>query len=301
MLSSNNLLKGSWIQVQSDDTRVINNNELVEKRLHGGGLQKSARDEASGRELTEGNEKAQEGFRSGLYAEELQPEELEGLLANPEDESTLIKAHMEEAVPEPPQPVYDGPSPEELIEQAQEEIRQMREDAQQEIAQLRRQEAETGRKEGKSQGYRDGKAEAQKELDAAKDQLEAAYQQKLHEMEPEMVKQLTGIYEHIFHVELATYQGLVMQLLESCMQKIENSSDYIVHVSPDDYPFVSMQKNRLVETMGSKNATLEIVEDATMKKNECMVEADSGIYDCSLDVQLDALRRQLLLLSYGGV
>lgn len=62
-----------------------------------------------------------------------------------------------------------------------------------------------------------------------------------------------------------------------------------------------MQKKVLMEVMGNKNAALEVVEDATMKKNECMIEADGGIYDCSLDMQLAALRRELLLLSYEGV
>ena len=50
--------------------------------------------------------------------------------------------------------------------------------------------------------------------------------------------------------------------------------------------------------MGNKNATLEVVEDAALRKNECMIETEGGIYDCSLDVQLAALRRELLLLSY---
>ena len=45
---------------------------------------------------------------------------------------------------------------------------------------------------------------------------------------------------------------------------------------------------------------MEIIEDMTLKKNECMVETDGGIYDCSLDGQLEALRKELLLLSYDG-
>ena len=32
MLSSN-LLKGNWVQFQHDDTRVINSNKILEKRL----------------------------------------------------------------------------------------------------------------------------------------------------------------------------------------------------------------------------------------------------------------------------
>lgn len=289
---SSNLLKGSWVQLRSDETRVINNNELVERRLHGGEAAGGFRSGAG----TEESAAQEPGvFYGGLHAAQLSPDELAGLVADPNEESAVIKAQEPEM---PPQPVYDGPSPEELIAEAQEEIERMRAEARQEIETLRKQASERGRQEGRDEGYRDGKATAQTELDEAKRKLDADYGKRLQEMEPEMVRQLTGIYEHIFHVELGAYQGLVMQLLESCMQKTEGSSNYIVHVGQDDYPFVSMQKNRLTEAIGNKNASLEVVEDATMKKNECMIEADGGIYDCSLDVQLEALRRQLILLSY---
>lgn len=278
-LLSSNLLKGNWVQFQNDDTRVINSNKILEERI--GPVNESVKKERA------------EGFTGGLNAEELT-----SLTVDPEEGSNVIKS---EQPPAPPEPVYEGPSPEELIAQAQEEIAQMRRDAEEEIEIYRQQVMEQARQEGKSQGYTDGMAAAQAEADETKRRLEAAYNERLHELEPELVKQLTGIYEHIFHMELGEYQNLVMQLLEGCMQRIETSSSYIIHVSPDDYPFVSMQKKMLIEGLGNRNAMLEVVEDMMMKKNECMIEADDGIYDCSLDIQLTALRRELLVLSYEGV
>ncbi len=282
-LLSSNLLKRNWIQVQSDDTIVINNNELLGKRLRDLGLEPLP---------SEKGEEKQEGFRSGLGAEELT-----GLTSEGEGDSSVIKAEP----PAPPEPVYEGPSPEELIAQAQAEIAQMKEAAQAEIVAAKQQAAEEGWQEGLNQGYREGAASAEAELADARARMEAEYNDKMRQLEPEFVKQLTAIYEQVFHIELGDYQNLVLRLLEGCMQKMETSSNYIIHVGPEDYPFVSMQKKVLMEVMGNKNAALEIVEDATMKKNECMIEADSGIYDCSLDMQLAALRRELLLLSYEGV
>ncbi len=281
-LLSSNLLKRSWVQVQSDDTRVINSNDILERRMRELGIEP----------LPEEHEERQEGFRSGLGAEELS-----GFASEGEGGPTVIKADP----PAPPEPVYEGPSPEELIAQAQAEIQQMMENAQAEIAAARQQAVEEGRQEGRMQGYNDGAASANAELAEARAQLEAEYNGRIRELEPEFVKQLTAIYEQVFHIELGGYQNLVLRLLEGCMQKMETSSNYIIHVGPEDYPFVSMQKKVLMEVMGNKNAALEVVEDATMKKNECMIEADGGIYDCSLDMQLAALRRELLLLSYEGV
>lgn len=274
-LLSSNLLKRRWVQMQSDETVTIDSNILIGKRMQELGIEREPEPES-------------DGFRSGLAAEEVTADGAEG--------QNVIKSE-----PAPPEPVYEGPSPEELIAQAQAEIRQMQENAQAEINAARAQAIESGREEGRAQGYRDGAAAADAELAQARRQMEETYNGMIRELEPEFVKQLTGIYEHIFRVELGEYQNLVLRLLEGCMQKIESSSNYIIHVGPEDYPFVSMQKKVLMEVMGNKNAALEVVEDVTMKKNECMIEADGGIYDCSLDMQLAALRRELLLLSYEGV
>jgi len=284
---SSGLLKGNWVQFQIDDARVIDSNDLLKKRLSSSEQVMSSPEDKAG-----DGESGETGFQSGLAVEEL-----DGVTVG-EDGPAVIKASL-------PEPIYDGPSPEELIEQAKEEIRQMKEAAREEIEAARRQAIDEGRDVGKREGYQEGAAAAAAELEEERRKLEKsyeeAYNEKVSALEPALVKELTGIYEHVFHVGLGEYQGLVMQLLKGCLQKMKGSGSYIVHVSPEDYPYVSMQKKQLVEEMSGKNAMLEVVEDAMVVKNACMIEADSGIYDCSLDVQLAALRRELLLLSYEGV
>ena len=61
-----------------------------------------------------------------------------------------------------------------------------------------------------------------------------------------------------------------------------------------------MQKEALLEAGGVVNAHFDIVEDLTLKKNECLIETESGIFDCSLGIELKELKKQLLLLSYEG-
>ena len=79
-----------------------------------------------------------------------------------------------------------------------------------------------------------------------------------------------------------------------------NTDTYLIHVSEQDYQFVSMQKTQIAEDGGVKPSMLEFVEDRTLGKNECLIETPDGIYDCSLSVQLSELKRKLLLLSYSG-
>ena len=66
----------------------------------------------------------------------------------------------------------------------------------------------------------------------------------------------------------------------------------------EDYPFASMQKRELIKNTNINIDDVELLEDATLGKNECMIETGSGVFDCSLGTQLEALNEELRLLSY---
>lgn len=293
---SSNLLKGNWVQFQNSDARVIDSNSLLERRLQSIGMESLLYGENAEAEGAE--RESSGGFQSGLAVTEL-----EGLVFDPDDPLAVIKADSLDVQEEPAEPVYEGPSPEELLAQAEEEIRQMKEAAYAEIEESKvailDQARQEGYQQGHDQGYQDGFSGAKAEIEEAKRQQEEEYQQRLAEMEPELVRHLTDIYNHVFHVEFDEHQGLILQLLEGCIQKTDSSKDYIIHVCSEVYSTVSAQKNRLQDLI-SRNSTVEIIEDITLKPNECMIETDGGIYDCSLDVQLSALQKELRLLSYEG-
>lgn len=159
--------------------------------------------------------------------------------------------------------------------------------------------------EGHEEGYYAGLAQAQLEYEEKFDQLEeksraldAAYQEKIDELEPRFVEVLTDIYEHIFHVKYADDKDVIYHLIKDAIRNVEGASNLVIHVSSSDYGFVSMQKRDLLSgIVGAENA--EIVEDTTLGPNECFIETGSGIFDCSLETQLSGLKRELRLLSYS--
>jgi len=57
-----------------------------------------------------------------------------------------------------------------------------------------------------------------------------------------------------------------------------------------------MQKDELVAALTNPDANLEIVEDPTLNENECIIETDGGIFDCSVGVELEELSRKLKTL-----
>lgn len=268
-----------------DEARIIDYNEIIAAKI-------AELSQTMYESMEEGDE---EGFSEG-FSEGLNPEQVSALLGD--ESENVIKA----------EPVYDGPSPDELIAQAQEDIEAMIADATQEAEQIRRNAFD----EGQNQGYRDGMSRADSEIANEKArlnqeyaqmeaQLTAVYQQKLEEIEPALIDALTNIYEHIFDVKLSDNRDIIVHLIGNALRKADSSSEYLIHVSADDLPFVSMHKDALIEAGGITNASVEFIEDITLKKNQCIVECDGGIYDCSLGVELKELKKQLLLLSYDGI
>jgi flagellar assembly protein FliH len=197
----------------------------------------------------------------------------------------------------------DSAMREEMMGHLQEEIDQMRSEAmadiQAELDTLRMQAREEGQKAGYDQGFAQGNAEAMAILEeerARLKEMEKEYDLNIQAVEPLFVDKLTSIYQHIFQVDLSEHRDIILHLIDTTIHSIETGKNFIIRVSKEDIGFVTMQKSKLLG--GLNEVTAEIVEDATLQKNECLIETEGGIFDCSLDVELEALSKKLKLLSY---
>ena len=270
---SKNLIKANQFVLKEKEPMILDSNELFAKKI----------------EIYQKAEMS-EGFSTGLGAPEVDPIYL------PEGEE-----FSEEEGTEIPAPVYQGPSPEELIEQAKQEIEELQAEADKAISFLKKKAIEEGREEG----YRDGQIEAARALEEQKvkwKQQEAAldkeFQKRVDALEVQFVETITGIYEEIFNVDLASYKPILFHAISNTIRTIEGARDFIVHVSKEDYKEVIGARSELLDHMISKTISVEIVEDMTLKQNECMIETNTGIYDCGIGTQVEELKRRLRLLSY---
>lgn len=206
---------------------------------------------------------------------------------------------------------------EDLIKEAQAQVEELKQQALQEIENERQRAVEEGRKkgfeagfaEGKQSGIEEGKKEGLAATEAQKQEMlkslaikaaeqEQEYRERLDALEPKIVETLTQIYEQVFQIELKNNKELVVHLLSNTMHNLEGIKSFLIHVSKDDYPLVSMQKKELIKGTNILIENVDIVEDATLTKGDCMIETESGIFDCSLDTQLENLNDELTLLSY---
>ncbi|MCR5343811.1 MAG: hypothetical protein K6E70_10680 [Butyrivibrio sp.] len=193
----------------------------------------------------------------------------------------------------------------EQIRMAEEEAKQIVDDANSQAEQIKNQAMEEGRNAGYQEGIQQAseeiermKAEAEAEIEEERSKQQADFQQLVASIEPDMVDTLTQIYEHIFNVEFRENKDIVLHLIRTTLGKMENGTDIILHISSDDYDLVSDEKPNLEEAMASPNSTLEIIEDPTLKENECIIESEGGVFDCSLGIELAEVSRKLKLLAF---
>ena len=284
---SSNLLKSYHVSRDMEGARVINSNEIVEQKLERIRmvLPQVNLDEFQAVDIVEGS-----NLLDPLDA--LTTEFEEGGLTD-----NVIKA---QPVAEP---VYEGPTPEELIAGAQEEIEAMRAQAMAELAAEQQRVLDSARAEGYEAGRMQGLQECEAlkaDIEKERMHLQALYEQQVDALEPQFVNALTGIYEKIFVVGLDNQKEIVVTLLRNTMKKLDGCKNFLIHVSTADYSYVKEHKADLLSESTPEGTVIDIVEDSMMRENECTIETVSGIYDCGLGVQLEELRKRLALLSYNA-
>lgn len=279
MLSKNLVKQKIMLVPKSVEKRVIDSNGQIEKRLG---------------DVIKVNHSGEQGFVAGIAAEVLNIGDGEG-----GETGNVIKANTED--------------PQAALEQAKNEAQAVLEQAQADAERIRseaRMQAESEKEQvlqqAREQGYREGQAQAQaegealrRELAAKEQELEDNYQQLIDTLEPQFVDTITGIYEHIFGVELGSYREVLSYLISSTLRGQEGGHEFIIHVSREDYPFVSVQKRQILAGAVSASCNVDVVEDLTLGKNECMIETESGIFDCGLGTQLAELKNRLMLLAWS--
>lgn len=283
---SSNVFKGGFGLVQDvrkpSDKRIIDSNDLVASRIE------------KLNEILKANLQVQnssDGFVQGILADDVSE------LLNEGEEGVVLKA--------------EGLNPDNVLQQAKDKASELISDAKKQadtIVGEAIEQAELSKKnimeEARMNGYRDGINRATKEINDTKAalakekaDLEAEYNSKFETMEADLVNTITNIYEHIFDVELSSNREILVYLINTTLRKVEGGRNFIVHVSKEDYPFVSSQKKQLV-TVGTSSNTVDVVEDLNLVKGECFIETDGGIFDCGLGTQLKQLSNMLRMLSF---
>ncbi len=288
-----NLYKSYWVEVTDDEKRVIDSNEILEQRIE---ELETRRQHRLNTPLGFGDqEETEEGDPE--FVDGLGGEQIDALLAD-NAEGGIIKGETAEQGPDPEEIEAQAQA---MIADAQAQIDEMMQSARRDIEEERRRTLEDANKHGYDEGYKRGYAEAdemKRELSAEKQRLYEEYDHMVEYLEPQFIDTITEIYSHIFGIELSDKRDILVHLIDSTLRRVESSKTFIVHVSKEDYPFVNMHKQELVEGATAGKGTVEIIEDIALLQGACLIETDGGIFDCGVDTQLQELTNRLRVLSF---
>lgn len=266
----------------SKTARVIDYNDLIKEKLT------VLRKESLGTP-------DEDGFIHGLQAEVVEAVEID-----PDNMDQITEQSQEEAVAQSAA----------ALEDAQQQVSQILADANdqaQAIITDANEQAQSIIQKANEDGYQQGSLKAQQELEQRitelnqeyeqkKQNLEQEYQEKKQQIEPELIEVLTEVFQKVTHTVAEDNQEIILHLIESVIKENETCKDFIIKVSPDDYRFVVNNQGKIFCAM-SNEVHVDVVEDDSMNKNECIIETESGVFNCSLDIELNNLIKNIKLLS----
>ena len=163
--------------------------------------------------------------------------------------------------------------------------------------------AEEIRTSAKTQGYEEGRASAEQENEQLRVQLEESYRKKQGDldsdyrdkrehMEQDLVDVIVTVFEKVFHIQFDDKKEILMHLIEDAILNIEDDKRFRVKVAEDNALFLENHKTEILDRVGH-DIELEIVSDATVEGNDCTIETDSGVFNCSLGTQLENLIKDI--------
>ena len=288
--SLSNLIKAYSIRYSDENKRIIDTNAAAEAKI------KHYLELLDIKESPQSNDEQGDGidFIPGLYVsavEEVPSEEQEELIRNQQLMQEGNQVGQSDAL------VVEKAAA--IIDEAKEEVKRILEEGRKEAYAN----AEQIKEEAYATGYQEGFEKAMKEVDllkknieADKQQLAVEYEKKVREFEPVFANLLIAYIKRFTGVILDDKKDIILYLLEQELLNIESSKVYLIHVSKEDYDMVHSKKHEIAWKV-NENAEIEIIEDRMLTRAQCLIETDSRIIDCSLDVQLKNLVQDLKLLA----
>ena len=270
-----NLIKSVYFNVQSQNTRAIDSNDRIKELLP----QLQQMEEPSFRPISLGVETIENTEGMEVYAAE--------------DDASSYE---------------DGFSEEEAKQEASRYIEEAKQEAE-EIIKQAEQVAETLKmqayEEGKDAGYSEGMANAlgkmkekEQELADKEAKMKEEYQHQLDSLEPAFVTIVTSLIQKLTGILVEDKNDILLYLIDQAIKQLEKPKSILLRISKEDMVLVMSHIKELKASVAD-GVEFDVVEEQTLEKNQCIIETDDKMFDCSLDAQIQNLTEQLKLLSYS--
>ncbi|MDF2589739.1 MAG: hypothetical protein K0S41_3580 [Anaerocolumna sp.] len=253
------------------------------------------------KKLIDSNERSEQ-FRVIHFerkVQEIQPEEME--YDEPSDKTFTegIMAQVVETVSHEEQQLFLKEQSENIIAEARAQANDIINNAEQEARLRCEQLFEEAKQRGYNEGYQNGIAEieaAKKKLVIEAKEQENRYHEQIKELEPQFANIVAALVENLVGVVVEDKKDVILYLIHNAITNADSSKVFNIRVSKEDFELVYTKKVEL-ENLVNEGVNIDITLDRDLTKNQCFIETDTSVVDCSLDVQLNNLVQDIKLLS----
>ena len=273
-----NLIKSVYFNMNPDTTKVIDSDSQMEQfipNIFQQPEEKVFSQELDGDFTESGLEEEFQAGMSVLNMEDVRREERQKVTqeASQQVEQMLENARLEA---------------EEIVRQAQEQAQDIRNQA-----------YEDGKAEGLSQGQEFARAELEQEKQSFQEEIERRQKEMQEQelaLEPQFAEIMAALIEKITGVLCQDKKDIIIYLIHQAMNQLEKTKQITLRVSKEDMILVSSHKEELKANV-SPDVEFEVIEDESLQAAQCIIETDSKMIDCSLDVQLKNVQEQIKMLT----
>ena len=99
----------------------------------------------------------------------------------------------------------------------------------------------------------------------------------MQELEPKLLDVILDVVEKVFHIQFNDKRDILLHLISGTIAEIEGCKNFRIRVG--------------------KDSQIEVISDTSLEGNQCVIETETGVFDCSLGVQLENLIKDLRSLS----
>ncbi len=261
-----NLYKQRYVNSVPENMRVINSNQMVEQKL-----------EQLRRTFLAQNDQdeSEDGFTAGITVQELDMEQLV------EPETDYVQEAKEEA--------------ERILTEARAQAEMIVSEADQRADAI----CEQARESGRQQGYADGSEAAalelqreQQEYEDRKNFLEEQYNKQLTQMEPQLLDVILQVVERVFRIQFTDKREILLYLITKTLTGMESCTRFLIHAGHSNYSFLETHKDEILRAAGEESS-VNIITDAVIGEEHCLIETDFGVYDCTIDTELKNLIKDI--------
>ena len=276
-----NLIKSAFFNVEQEDKRIIDSDSHVEEfipNIFSAAIENYSDNESDDFSYQDGEEDIEASYHDGMSVIRID-DVLE------EEKQKLEEENRQKAA--------------EILEEANEKASKIINEANENSDRIKKEAYE----EGMNQGLSDGRQQAQEEADMLRKEFESECDKRMDQitqyensLESKFADILIGLVTKITGIVCEDKKDVIIYLIDNALHNVSKSKDITIRVSKNDIMMVESEKDKFISGL-SDDVSLDIVEDDSLSDNQCIIETESGVIDCSLDAQLDNLKEQLRLIT----